>query len=204
MGEHANSKRNGFRWDDGIAFFMGFMKHPRLVASIVPSSRFLTRRLASFVTSSKPQVVVELGPGVGGTTRALLDALPEGSHLLAIEINPDFIERLRSENDPRLIVHSGCAEKICETLDQYGLGRADVVISGIPFSTMPTTLGRNILGAVWSCLNPGGRFIAYQVSDRVAKLGRELLGKPETDVTYLNVPPMRLYQWHKPVQPDRA
>jgi phospholipid N-methyltransferase len=199
MGEHANSKHNGSRWDDSIAFFMGFLRHPRLVASIIPSSRFLTRRLAGFVTAGKPQVVVELGPGVGGTTRALLDALTEDSRLLAIDINPDFIERLRSEPDPRLIVHSGCAEKLRETLEQYGLARPDVVISGIPFSTMPAALGRSILDAVWTCLNPGGRFIAYQVSDRVAKLGRDILGKPETDVTFLNVPPMRVYQWHKPL-----
>lgn len=205
MGETANSRRNGLRWDDSLAFFLGFVRHPRLVASVVPSSRFLNRRLAGFVTSSKPpRVVVELGPGIGGTTRALLDALPEQSRLLAIEINPDFIERLRCEADPRLIVHSGCAEKLREALEQYGLARPDIVISGIPFSTMPTELGRNILGAVWSCLNPGGRFIAYQVSDRVAKLGRDLLGQPETDVAYLNVPPMRLYQWHKPAQPNRA
>lgn len=201
MGEHANSKRNGSRWDDGIAFFRGFLRHPRLVGSIIPSSRFLTRRLAELVTSSKAQVVVELGPGLGVTTRALLEALPEKSRLLAIEINDDFIPRLRTEADPRLIVHEGCAEKIRETLDQYGLARPDVVISGIPFSTMPAALGRSILGAVWACLNPGGRFIAYQVSDRVAKLGRDILGKPETDVTFLNVPPMRVYQWHKPAQP---
>lgn len=198
MGEHANSRRNGSRWDDGIAFFMGFLRHPRLVGSVVPSSRFLTRRLAGLVTSNKPQVAVELGPGVGGTTRALLDALSEDSRLLAIDINPDFIERLRSEPDPRLIVHSGCAEKLRETLDQYGLARPDVVISGIPFSTMPADLGRNILSAVWASLSPGGRFIAYQLRDRVAELGRDILGKPETDVALLNVPPMRVYQWHKP------
>jgi phospholipid N-methyltransferase len=198
MGEHANSKRNGSRWDDGIAFFRGFLRHPRLVGSIIPSSRFLTRRLAELVTSSKAQVVVELGPGLGVTTRALLEALPEKSRLLAIEINDDFIPRLRTEADPRLIVHEGCAEKIRETLDQYGLARPDVVISGIPFSTMPADLGRNILSAVWASLSPGGRFIAYQLRDRVAELGRDILGKPETDVTFLNVPPMRVYQWHKP------
>jgi phosphatidylethanolamine/phosphatidyl-N-methylethanolamine N-methyltransferase len=197
-----NLKRNGFRWDDGIAFFLGFVRHPRLVASIVPSSRFLTRRLARFVSSSKARVVVELGPGIGGTTRAILDALPEQGRLLAIEINPDFIPRLRSDPDPRLIVHSGCAERIGEALDQYGLGRPDIVISGIPFSTMPASLGRNILTAVWSALRPGGRFVAYQVSGRVAHLGRDLLGKPETDVMLLNVPPMRLYHWRKPPHGD--
>lgn len=198
MSESVNSRRNGFRWDDGIAFFLGFVRHPRLVASVVPSSRFLTRRLAGFVAASKARVVVELGPGIGGTTRAILDALPEQSRLLAIEINPDFIPRLRSDPDPRLIVHPGCAERIREALDQYGLARPDIVISGIPFSTIPAPLGRRILHSVWSCLKPGGRFVAYQVSGRVARLGRDLLGTPETGVTLLNVPPMRLFHWRKP------
>jgi phosphatidylethanolamine/phosphatidyl-N-methylethanolamine N-methyltransferase len=198
MRESVNSKRNGFQWDDGIAFFLGFVRHPRLVGSIVPSSRFLTRRLASFVTASKARVVVELGPGVGGTTRAILDALPEQGRLLAIEINPDFTARLRSERDPRLIVHSGCAERTREALDEHGLAAPDLVISGIPFSTMPDGLGHSILHAIWSCLRPGGRFVAYQWTTSVARLGRDLFGKPETDLALLNVPPMRIYHWRKP------
>lgn len=199
-----NSGRNGSRWNEGLAFFLGFVRHPRLVASIVPSSRFLARRLAGFVASSKARLVVELGPGVGGTTRAILDALPDESRLLAIEINPDFIRLLRSDPDPRLIVHPGCAERIREALELHGLSRPDVVISGIPFSTMPAALGRRILQAVWSCLKPGGRFVAYQVSGRIARLGRDLLGTPETDVTLLNVPPMRVYHWRKPLHGEPA
>lgn len=204
MGDAVNPGRNGSRWNEGVAFFMGFMRHPRLVASIVPSSRFLTRRLAEYVSTSKARLVVELGPGIGGTTRAILEALPDQSQLLAIEINPEFIRLLRSEPDPRLIVHSGCAERIREALDLYGLSRPDLVISGIPFSTMPTALGRRILHAVWSSLSPGGRFVAYQVSSRIARLGRDLLGTPETGMAFLNVPPMRLYHWRKPPHGDAA
>lgn len=204
MGDAVNPVRNGSRWNEGVTFFLGFVRHPRLVASVVPSSRFLSRRLAGYVASSRARLVVELGPGIGGTTRAILNALPEQSRLLAIEINPEFIPLLRSEPDPRLIVHSGCAERIREALDQYGLARPDIVISGIPFSTMPTALGRRILHAVWSSLKPGGRFVAYQVSSRIARLGRDLLGTPETDLTLLNVPPMRLYQWRKPLYGDPA
>ena len=202
--DDVNSGRNGSRWNEGLAFFLGFVRHPRLVASVVPSSRFLERRLAGFVASSKAKTVVELGPGIGGTTRTILDALPESGRLLAIEINPDFIPLLKNESDPRLIVHAGCAEKIEEALDLYSLPRPDIVISGIPFSTMPAALGRSILRSVWSCLKPGGRFVAYQVSRRIAQLGRDLLGTPETDVALLNVPPMRLYHWRKPLQGESA
>jgi phosphatidylethanolamine/phosphatidyl-N-methylethanolamine N-methyltransferase len=73
-----------------------------------------------------------------------------------------------------------------------------VVVSGIPFSTRPAALGRRILGEVWACLAPGGRFVAYQFRDRVAVLGRKLFGSPDIKVELLNAPPMRVYRWRKP------
>ena len=82
-------------------------------------------------------------------------------------------------------------------LGRHGLSAPDVVISGIPFSTMPARVGQDILRAVWTALAPGGRFVAYQFRDRIAVLGRTILGEPEVDVELLNVPPMRVYCWRK-------
>lgn len=127
-----------------------------------------------------------------------MGALPKKSKLLVIEINPQFASLLRSERDPRLNVYCGSAENIGEALSTNSLPKPDVVVSGIPFSTMSRTLGRRIIRAVWDNLAPGGRFIAYQFRDKVAMLGRELLGDPEVDVEFLNVPPMRFYRWDKP------
>ncbi|HTP97136.1 MAG TPA: methyltransferase type 12 [Burkholderiales bacterium] len=181
-----------------LAFFLGFVRNPELVGSVIPSSRFLSRRLAEAATLAKARVVVEFGPGTGGTTRAILDALPDDARLLAIEINPDFVSLLGTDRDPRLIVHRGSAEHVGDAIAQYGLDAPDVVISGIPFSTMPRALGRRILHAVWSCLAPGGTFVAYQFRESVARLGRELLGQPEVELELLNVPPVRVYSWRKP------
>jgi phosphatidylethanolamine/phosphatidyl-N-methylethanolamine N-methyltransferase len=187
-----------------LAFFLGFVRHPDLVGSVVPSSRFLARRIAALAGVRKAHLVVELGPGTGSTTQAILAALPAASRLLAIEIDPRFVSLLGSDPDPRLIVHPGNALHIQETLSHYGFSQADIVISGIPFSTMPQALGRRILRAAWSCLAPGGRFVAYQLRDRVAFLGRDLLGTPKTEVEFLNVPPMRLYRWRKPLNGTRV
>jgi phosphatidylethanolamine/phosphatidyl-N-methylethanolamine N-methyltransferase len=187
------------RRNRGLAFFLGFVRYPRLVGSVIPSSRFLERRLTELAGIAGARLVVELGPGTGGTARAILDALPQESKLLAIEINPMFVSLLEAEADPRLLVHQGSAEHIGEALALYGLPRPDVVVSGIPFSTMPLALGRRVLQAVWSCLAPGGHFVAYQFRGRVALLGRKLLGAPEIDVELLNVPPVRLYSWRKPL-----
>lgn len=203
-----NNKMNGIREPrrrgDGLAFFRGFLRSPDLVGSIIPSSRFLERRIIDSADISRARQVVELGPGTGGTTRAILDALSEKSKLLAIEINPDFVELLNAHPDPRLVVHNGSAGDMDQALARYGLSRPDVVVSGIPFSTMPATLGRNIIRSVWSSLAPGGQFVAYQFRGRVAQLGTELFGSPEVEVELFNVPPMRVYCWRKPVLQEQA
>lgn len=182
---------------DGWAFLQGFLRYPEQVASIVPSSRFLERRLIDCAEICRARLVVELGPGTGGTTRAMLAAMGPEARLLSIEITPEFVSLLARHPDPRLTVHLGSAANIQDILDEYGLERPDVVVSGIPFSTMPLVLGRRIIGEVWDSLPPGGLFVAYQVRDRVAALSRKLLGKPEVELELLNVPPMRLFRWRK-------
>lgn len=182
----------------GLAFLLGFLKRPDLVGSVVPSSRFLERRIVNVAAIAQARLAVEFGPGTGGTTRAILEALPGDGKLLAIEINPEFASRLRANHDPRLIVHQGSAEHIQETLSHYELARPDAIVSGIPFSTMPLSLGRQILHSLWSCLAPGGRFVAYQFREQVAVIGRDLLGNPDIELELLNVPPVRVFCWRKP------
>jgi phospholipid N-methyltransferase len=184
--------------DKRLTFLQGFLRKPQQVGSVVPSSRFLERRLVRIADIASSNVVVELGPGTGGTTRAILRALPTHGRLLAIEIDPEFAALLRREcHDPRLIVHQGSAEHIRATLAAHGVLRADAVISGIPFSTMPEPLGEWIIREVHDALAPGGRFVAYQFRDRVAELGRSVFGPPDVDLEPLNMPPVRVYCWRK-------
>ena len=187
-------RRRGYR----LRFFCGFLRRPAEVGSVVASSRSLERRLVAAAAVAGARLVVELGPGTGGTTQAILDALPPGGRLLVIEINPDFAALLSAHPDPRLIVHHGSAAQLGETLAHYGLSLPEAVISGIPFSTMSSALGRHILHGIWSCLAPGGRFVAYQFRQRVALLGRDLLGRPVTEVELRNLPPVRVFRWGKP------
>jgi phosphatidylethanolamine/phosphatidyl-N-methylethanolamine N-methyltransferase len=182
-----------------LAFFLGFLRQPALIGSIIPSSRFLERRIVEAAGIPHSRMVVELGPGTGGTTRALLAAMPREAQLLAIEINPGFADYLRAVSDPRLSVYLGSAEHIRAALTTVNhQARPDAVVSGIPFSTMPETVGREILRSIWDCLAPGGRFVTYQVMNRVAELEPDLLGNPQVQVELLNVPPLRVYSWRKP------
>jgi len=181
-----------------LVFLRGFLRQPSLIGSVIPSSRFLERRVVEAAGITHSRTVVELGPGTGGTTRAILRALPRQAHLLAIEINPDFVNYLKTHPDPRLNVYLGSAEHIRGALATLDHTRPDAVVSGIPFSTMPAEVGRKILREIWDCLVPGGRFVAYQLMHRVAFLEPLLLGDPHVQLEPLNVPPLRVYSWRKP------
>ena len=179
-----------------IAFLKGFLDRPKEVGSIIPSSRWMERRITRTAEIASADVVVELGPGTGGTTKALLQAMGPDARLLAIEINPDFCALLEDTiDDPRLIVHHGSAAEIPEALEKNGLAAPDAVLSGIPFSTMPKALGLSILASVKESLAPGGRFVAYQFRDVVHTLGKRVFGKATIQLELLNVPPMRVYRW---------
>jgi Phospholipid N-methyltransferase len=180
-----------------IAFLRGFLKHPQQVGSIIPSSQFLERRIARLARVGTARVVVELGPGTGGTTRALLRAMKDHARLLCIELNPQFHDILRRIDDPRLILHHGSAEELGELMEVHDLPGADAIVSGIPFSTMPPAMAARILDGIYRALVPGGRFVAYQVRGHVEALSRPYFGRAQVDVELLNIPPVRIYQWEK-------
>jgi phospholipid N-methyltransferase len=185
--------------DHPIAFLRGFLERPKEVGSIIPSSRWMERRITRTAEIAQSKLIVELGPGTGGTTKALLQAMTPDARLLAIEINPGFCELLSETiRDERLIVHQGSAADIAEALVKHDLAAPDVVLSGIPFSTMPKELGLSILRSVKQNLAPGGRFVAYQFRDVVHTLGRQIFGSASIQLELLNVPPMRVYRWDMP------
>ena len=193
----SNTKRGSFRMNGKFVFFQEFLKHPFQIGSIIPSSRFLERRILEVAGICSARTIVELGPGTGGMTKSILGAMPKHARLLSIEINPHFHALVSSIKDDRLIAHLGSACGMKEIISMYGIGSLDVVISGIPFSTMSHSSGSQVLEAISSLLAPNGRFVAYQVSKRVSTLCRPFLGTGQMVVELVNIPPMRVYKWEK-------
>lgn len=191
--------------DERLVFLRGFFAHPAQVGSVIPSSRYLAQRLVKAADIGRARMVVELGPGTGGTTRALLHALPDNGRLLAIELSPHFhgwlAERL---SDPRVMLRQGSAEQLGELLEALYLPAPDAILSGIPFSTMPADVARRISAGIAQCLAPGGRFVAYQARDCVARFMRSHLGMPTIDWEWRNVPPLRVFRWTKPRSMERV
>jgi phosphatidylethanolamine/phosphatidyl-N-methylethanolamine N-methyltransferase len=180
-----------------LALFQEFLKHPREIGSVISSSRFLECRIVETAGIDSAKIIVELGPGMGGTTRAILKSMPHRSKLLCIERNPHLHTLVSRIEDDRLIAHHGDAIALRKILSNYGLNAPEVLISGIPFSTMSHGSGSRIVETISSVLAPGGRFVAYQVSNRVAFLSRPILGHGQMKVEFFNIPPLRVYRWEK-------
>lgn len=190
-------KRQRPRSDERLDFLRGFLRRPQQVGSVIPSSRFLERRLVEVSELGGARAVVELGPGTGGTTRALLRALPAEARLIAVELDPEFARLLERIRDPRLAVHRGSAGDLSAIVAEHRLSSLDVVLSGIPFSTMAPEVGRRIVRQIHDVLASEGRFVAYQVRDRVGEIGAEVFGPPQVDLELRNIPPVRIFRWRK-------
>jgi len=193
-----SSPRDDSRLADALAFLRGFMAQPMSVASVVPSSPWLEQGVVRATDLSRARCVVELGPGTGGSTRALLRAMNPQARLLAIELNREFSSRLRQRvQDPRLLVQEGNAADLGQHLERWGLPAPDAVVSAIPFSTLPTEVAHSIVAAIQSNLAPGGRFVAYQFRAHVASYTSPVMGEPSFEWEWRNLPPMRVFRWVK-------
>lgn len=190
---------------DQAAFLRGFLRHPGQVGSVIPSSTRLEQRLVRCAHPADAAVVLELGPGTGGTTRALLATMRADARLLAIEIDPAFNAHLsRNIRDPRFSAHLGSAEEIEQTLAAYRLPAPEVIVSGIPFSIMPAEVGDRIAAAIARVLAPGGRFVAYQVRAHVTGYASPYLGTPQRQWEWINIPPVCVFTWTKSQAPATA
>jgi phospholipid N-methyltransferase len=142
------------------------------------------------------RLVVELGAGTGSHTGPILERLAPGARLLAFEIDPDLAGSLaRRYDDPRLEVITGSAELLPERL---GDDRPDIVVSALPFTSLPNDTGQRILEMTQRSLAPDGVFLVLQYSVMVRKTLRRLFGSVRQRWSPLNVPPAFLFACERP------
>jgi len=178
-----------------------FVMRPTEVATLVPSSPILTRKLRELSRLECARSVVELGPGDGSTTRALLTAMPPDAKLLAIELVLGLVDILQTIDDARCIVEHADAADLESLMRRHDLGQADVIVSGIPFSNLAPEQATQIIDAVYRALTPGGTFVAYQVRDQIKSFAEHLFGEPEVCFVPWNLPPVSVYRWTKAAEP---
>ncbi len=179
-------------------FLRGFLKHPVMVGSVIPSSRVLIERMLKPVDWENTKLFVEYGPGVGTFTRPVLDKMGEDSTLIAIDTNPDFIKYLRkSIHDPRLVPVNGSAADVEAIVKEHGFESADYVLSGLPFSTLPPGVGDAIASATARVIRPGGAFLVYQFSPKVLDFLKPFFDRIDRGFEWINVPPATLFWANK-------
>ena len=175
-------------------FLQGFIEHPVMVGSIIPSSRFTIERMLKPVKWDECQLFVEYGPGVGTFCRPVLERLRRDARLIVIDTNPLYIDYLKATiSDSRFLPVLGSAAEVEHIVRAHGFDHADYILSGLPFSTLPDGVGPAIAAATHRVLRPGGAFLVYQFSAKARDFMARHFTRIDADFEPLNVLPCKLF-----------
>lgn len=171
-------------------FFRGFIEQPRMVGAILPSSPVVVKAMLEPVDWPNTKLFVEYGPGVGTFCQPVLDRLPRDGELLVIDTNPLFIDYLRKTiKDSRFHAVLGSAEDVEDIVRSIGHEKADYVLSGLPFSTLPEGVGPAIATATARIIRKGGAFLTYQYTASARDFTARYFPRVESGYVWRNIPP---------------
>jgi phospholipid N-methyltransferase len=186
----------------GWTFFRQWLKNPREVAAISPSSKQLARQMVHQLPRTCHRVI-ELGGGTGVLTHAVLHHGIKPEDLLVLELNEELHQHLQREFPG---VHVVCADAmhLADVVAKHGFtgeGRADAVVSGLGLLSMPRTAQQQLLAAAFDAIKPEGRFVqfTYGPANPVAREVLEALDltSRRASFTWWNVPPATVYVYQR-------
>jgi phosphatidylethanolamine/phosphatidyl-N-methylethanolamine N-methyltransferase len=182
-----------------------FLRNPRSVGAVAPSSQTLARAMVDGLELDGETRVVELGPGTGAFTREILKRIGPSARYLAIDREPAFVERLRTQWPAAEFVCSS-AVALPTLAVERGLTPIDHVVSGLPFASLPGPVTKEILDGIDRTLRPGGTFRTFQYvhayglppavafrRDITARLGCA----PTKQLVVRNIPPAFVLTWRR-------
>jgi phosphatidylethanolamine/phosphatidyl-N-methylethanolamine N-methyltransferase len=180
---------------DGLLFFKRWLANPMKVGAVVPSSANLARLIAKQVKLGPDQCVVELGPGTGPVTKALLAAGVPVERLFVVEIDGDMADYLRNEFPNVNVIH-GDATKLKSLLPAQWVGKVATVISGIPMLPLPIELQRQLIDAAFEVMVPGGEILqyTYSLASPIKEKPLGLKGRRK-GISMFNVPPAWVWSY---------
>jgi phosphatidylethanolamine/phosphatidyl-N-methylethanolamine N-methyltransferase len=174
-------------------FFRQWLRSPKSMGSVVPSSSFLARGVAECVEWRPGQTVVELGGGTGAVTDGLINSGIPREALVVIELDKSLARYLR-DRLPGVNVVQGNATRLAEVLEPLDVGEISTVISGLPMLTMPIDFQRAILESSFSAMGSHGFVVQYTYSP-IAPIPARKLGVSAKlkRVIVRNVPPATIW-----------
>ncbi|MBV9418187.1 MAG: methyltransferase domain-containing protein [Alphaproteobacteria bacterium] len=181
---------------ENLRFVRGLIANPRNVASVFPSSRSLARKIAEQVDPSGGDLVLELGPGTGAITAALLERGVRPEQLLLIERDPDFVESLHGRF-PTVSVREGDALDIDAALGAMQRTVA-AVVSGLPLLNFPDEVRRKLVDRALDRVVPGGPFVqlTFGLKPPVGESVRWDIHR--VGRVYSNIPPATVWTYTRP------
>jgi len=181
------------RLDDEMQFIRTWIEKPLSTGAVMPSSKALARTMARYVDPNASGPVIELGPGTGPVTEAMVERGVDPSRLILVEFDPDFCRLLRSRY-PRATVVQGDAYRLRRLLETYVRSPASAVVSGLPLVTKPVLARVRLITDAMALLAPGAPFVQFTYA-MVTPIPKALNGiKAEaSELIWMNVPPARVW-----------
>jgi len=185
------------RLDDEVRFLRSWIEKPLHMGAVMPSGRFLARTMAQYVDVDGDGPVIELGPGTGAITNALVAHGVEQKRLVLVEYNPSFCALLR-DRYPQAKVVQGDAYKLRDTLWNLLSGPATAVVSGLPLVTKPMTTRLKLIRDAFTALAPGAPFVQFTYAV-VPPIPKSLPGvsTEASERIWMNLPPARVWVYRK-------
>jgi phosphatidylethanolamine/phosphatidyl-N-methylethanolamine N-methyltransferase len=193
----ARALKKPLRLDDEVRFLRSWIEKPLHMGAVMPSGRVLARTMAQYVDIDSDGPVVELGPGTGAITNALIEHGIEQKRLVLVEYNPGFCALLR-DRYPQAKVVQGDAYSLRDSLWDVLNGPASAVVSGLPLVTKPMLTRLKLMRDAFVALAPGAPFVqfTYSVAPPIPK-SLPGVSTEASERIWMNLPPARVWVYRK-------
>ncbi|MFC5774839.1 class I SAM-dependent methyltransferase [Ectobacillus antri] len=182
-----------------VGFLQQFMKEPRTVGAVLPSSKYLAQEMIASIDFSKAKCIVEYGPGTGVFTKRLIESKHSETILLILETNAAFCWELKQTygHIPNVYIINDSAEHVSYYVRQHGFAKADYVISGLPFTSLPADVSTRILEETEKTLSEQGAFMTFQYSKVKSIFFKSFFEQIKVKRVWQNVPPAYVFTCKK-------
>jgi phospholipid N-methyltransferase len=183
--------------DEKVFSYIRAFLEDKGVSSVMPSSKYIIKRVIKGMDLKKAKIVVEYGAAEGVITREILSKLGPDARLIALEFNEKLFAELKHIKDPRLTAFCGDVREIEKFLADVPKGSVDAITSGIPFAFLRGRERHELLTKTSDWLKPGGRFVPYQVTTHLIPLLEDYFSKVKTEFEIRNLPPHFVFTAYK-------
>lgn len=186
-----------------VTFLRNLRRLPRNTGAILPSGPILATAMVKTIDPAIEGPILELGPGTGVFTKALLDRGIAPERLILIEFNADFVHFLR-KRFPQLTVIHGSAFDLPQIWQERNLPPIASIVSGLPLLNFPKALGRQLILDSLNLLQTGGRYVQFTYAQRPSIPAPEGATVKLLKRVWLNVPPASVWVYQKKVERQQA